>query len=56
VDLALSLFDAENIAPRFLAAFSPLCELGFERDDVKDALVLKNLDKDLALEFLINKK
>ncbi|KAJ3288451.1 hypothetical protein HK104_008169 [Borealophlyctis nickersoniae] len=54
VEMAVTLFEHEQEKGRkFVDAFEALEELGFPRDRIKEALVLKGCDREAALEWLM---
>ncbi|KAJ3314472.1 Ubiquitin-associated protein 1 [Blyttiomyces sp. JEL0837] len=53
-DLAVSLFHGDTAAAsNFIDTYSSLCELGFSRTSVLEALQMKNFDRDAALDYLV---
>jgi len=56
VELALALFDAQlDKSKRFLEVFVQLKEMGFPREEVREALMLKDCDVDAAMDYLLTR-
>ncbi len=56
VELSLALFDAQlDKSRRFLEVFVQLKEMGFPREEVREALMLKDCDVDAAMEYLLQR-
>ncbi|TPX51065.1 hypothetical protein SeMB42_g01431 [Synchytrium endobioticum] len=57
IEVALSLYDSAKDPEKcvkFLSAFSALAEMGFSTAKIKEVLVLKGLDQEQAMEFLLS--